>query len=59
MLAQSKPKTLNDLSSFKHTPSSFQRKKFSVEEIETINSGGQTVTWKKIKKIKIVKEEDE
>jgi hypothetical protein len=40
-------------------PNKEYRKEFSAEEIEVINQGGQSQAWKKIKKIKIVKEEDD
>lgn len=40
-------------------PNIEMRKEFTSEEVDVINQGGQTMVWKKIKKIKIVKEEDD
>ena len=40
-------------------PNMEMRKEFSNEEVDAINQGGQTIIWKKIKKIKIVKEEND
>jgi len=48
-----------DVSDYKHEFSSFQRKPIEVDEIETINMGGNLLKWRGVKKIKITKEEED
>lgn len=48
-----------DVSDYKHEYSSFQRKPIEIEEVDAINNGGKFFQWRGIKKIKIVKEEED
>ena len=48
-----------DVSDYKHESSSFQRKPIEMEEVDAINNGGNFFKWRGIKKIKIVKEEED
>lgn len=50
---------LMDVSDYKHEYSSFQRKPIEMEEVDAINNGGKFFQWRGIKKIKIVKEEED
>ena len=50
---------LKDISDYKHEFSTVQRKPLDLEEMETINSGGKLFKWRGVKKIKIVKQEED
>lgn len=54
-----KERKLKDISDYKHEFSSIQRLPIELDEIETINSGGKVFQWRNIKKIKIVRIEED
>ena len=56
---QKNERKLKDLSDYKHEFSMSQRQPIELEEVEAINSGGIMCQWRNIKKIKIVKEQED